>query len=149
MQFLTVFLQNSCKRSVYTRTTQVRFEPSQTGFNRFGFIGFFRFSFSWNGRTATESPVFSGPVQSQSGFFPVLWTGLLIPRRAHAVTALTRKYISGKLTIFWPSIDCDWTWMLERLKYYMYGCHVAWQCRYLTTGSWCSLSSRKQHTIHI
>ena len=27
--------------------------------------------------TATESPVFSGPVRSQSGLFLVLWTGLL------------------------------------------------------------------------
>ena len=27
--------------------------------------------------TATESPVFSGPVQSQSGLFSVLWTGCL------------------------------------------------------------------------
>ena len=41
--------------------------------------GFFQFPFPWNGRTATESPVFSGLVWSQSGFFLVLWTGLLIP----------------------------------------------------------------------
>ena len=40
---------------------------------------FYWFSFSWNGQTATESPVFSSPVRSQSGFFPVLWTELLIP----------------------------------------------------------------------
>ena len=45
MQFLTIFLQNSCKRSVFTKATQVRFEPSQTGSNLFGFIGFFRFFF--------------------------------------------------------------------------------------------------------
>ena len=44
MQFLTVFLQNSCKQSVFTSTTQVQFS----------FIGFFWFSFSWNGWTATE-----------------------------------------------------------------------------------------------
>ena len=40
---------------------------------------FYWFSFSWNGQTAAESPVFSSPVWSQSGFFPVLWTELLIP----------------------------------------------------------------------
>ena len=72
MQFLTVFLQSSCKRSVFTRTTQVRFEPGQTEPKRFKPVRFHRFFlvfFSWNGRTATESPVFSGPVQSQSSFF--------------------------------------------------------------------------------
>ena len=81
MQFLNVFLQNSCKRRVFTKTTQVQSELSQTGSNQIGFIGFFFFwfSFSWNGWTATESPVFSGPVQPLSVFFPVLWTGLLIP----------------------------------------------------------------------
>ena len=70
MQLLTVFLQHSCKQSVFTRNTQVWFKLSQTNLYRFGFICFLQFSFSWNGQTATESPVFSGPVRSQFDFFP-------------------------------------------------------------------------------
>ena len=51
------------------------------GLHRFNsvLLVFYWFSFSWNGQTAAESPVFSSPVWSQSGFFLVLWTRLLIP----------------------------------------------------------------------
>jgi hypothetical protein len=52
----------------------------RSNLNRFGLV------FSWKCWTATESPVFSGPVQSQSGLFPVLWTGLLNTKGMHYCT---------------------------------------------------------------
>ena len=67
------------KRIYKDYTGLIRTKPNQFRPVRFHrlFLGFF---FSWNGQTATESPFFSGPVWSQSSVFPVLWTGLLIPR---------------------------------------------------------------------
>ena len=79
MQFLTVFLQNSCKRSIFTRTTQVQFKLSQTNSDWFSFISFFDFLFHAMIELQLKVHFFSGLVQTQSGFFPVLWTGLLNP----------------------------------------------------------------------
>ena len=51
--------------------------PVQTGLVSLVFFGFL-----FHGIVELQLKVwfFSGPVQSQSSFFPVLWTGLLIPR---------------------------------------------------------------------
>src|ERR1700679_1659706 len=84
MQFLIVFLQNRLKRCVFTRSTGCGFEPVRTG-------PVLHFS---GARTATESPVFSSPVRSQSGFFPVLWTGLLNTMRCNGEVRDRLKFVT-------------------------------------------------------
>ena len=79
MQFWTVFLQNNCNRSVFTRGTPVWFELNWTDSNRFSFIGF---SIFFYGKVKLQLKVwlFLVIVWSQSGFFPVNRTGLFITK---------------------------------------------------------------------
>ena len=83
MQFWTVFLQNNCNQSVFTRGTQVRFEPVQ--FHRFFLFFFF---FYRKVKLQLKVQFFLVIVRSQSSFFQVNRTRLLITMPRAQTTCL-------------------------------------------------------------